>query len=69
MHTPMRLRTDVEISKRYGIPLATLRAARTRGFGPAYLKLGRSVRYQDEDIDSWLKAARVQPGDQTQLTA
>lgn len=31
------------------------------GEGPAYVKVGRSVRYYQSDLDAWLKANRVQP--------
>ena len=33
------------------ITLAKLRCA---GGGPAFLKIGRSVRYRPEDIEAWL---------------
>lgn len=31
-------------------------AARHRGTGPRYVKLGRSVRYRKSDVLAWLKA-------------
>lgn len=34
------------------------RQNRTRG--PAFLKLGRSVRYHIDDLNSWLKEHRIQ---------
>lgn len=27
---------------------------RTKGFGPKYYKLGRSVRYKKADVDAWI---------------
>lgn len=32
----------------------TLTAWRTQGSGPAYIKVGRSIRYLLVDIESWL---------------
>jgi hypothetical protein len=32
---------------------------RCRGGGPAYLKFGRSVRYEPKSLDDWLSARRV----------
>jgi len=48
--------------------LAYLRAARSRGDiggrtpGPPFLRLGRSVSYRRDDLDSWLAACRVRQG-------
>jgi hypothetical protein len=45
--------------------VAYLRAGRSRGHvggstpGPAYLRLGRTIRYRRDDLDSWLAARRV----------
>lgn len=36
-----------------------LRKARRLGHGPAYLRVGRSIRYQLADLDAWLAAHRV----------
>lgn len=50
-----------------GVSHFTLRQARARTWakpyrqpsGPAYLKLGRSVRYRLADLDAWLDAHRI----------
>lgn len=48
-----------------GMSAAYLRADRYRGHvggntpGPAYLRLGRTIRYCLEDLDAWLAARRV----------
>jgi len=48
-----------------GMSAAFLRADRCRGVvgnrtpGPAYLRLGRTIRYRREDLDAWLAAHRV----------
>jgi predicted DNA-binding transcriptional regulator AlpA len=44
------------LSTKLGIPEATLSQWRYRSIGPAYIKVGRHVRYRDEDVDAWLDA-------------
>ena len=34
----------------------TLEAWRCRGGGPRFLKLGRSVRYRQADLDEWIES-------------
>ncbi len=52
-----------------GMSAAFLRAGRLRGIvgnstpPPAYLKLGRSVKYHRRDLDTWLAARRVDPAE------
>ena len=43
-------------------PVGTLQQWRHRGIGPAYVKVGRSVRYLRSDLRSFLQAHRVEPG-------
>lgn len=55
--------------------VAYLRADRSRGHvagstpGPAYLRLGRAIRYRRDDLDSWLAARRVDRSSRSQLSA
>ena len=37
-----------------------LKEARRKGTGPAYLRIGRMIRYARDDLDAWLQAHRVQ---------
>lgn len=39
----------------------TLRNLRSQGRGPAFSKLGRSVRYTREDLAAWVARNRVDP--------
>lgn len=39
----------------------TLETWRYQGRGPAYIKVGNSVRYRKSAIDSWLDAQTVNP--------
>lgn len=41
-----------------GLSPATLETMRTRGGGPVFVKLGRRVLYQREDLDQWLSERR-----------
>ncbi len=40
----------------------TLEAWRSRGEGPAYVRVGRRVVYARSDLAAWLRERRVQPG-------
>ena len=52
--------TEKQASRYLNISLAFLRRRRSQGTppgsipGPRFLKLGKSVRYRLEDLDSWL---------------
>ena len=46
-------------ARRVGLSLSMLAKMRCLGGGPAYLKLGRAVRYRQDDLDAWLAARRV----------
>ena len=53
--------TESEAATRLGLKVATLRAWRHQGRGPAYLRLGRAVRYLAIDIDEFLNSNRHNP--------
>lgn len=55
------LLTEKEVSNRLRLAEQTLRNWRFNGTGPAYIKLGRAVRYRQEDIESYAKEATVRP--------
>ena len=38
-----------------GLSISTLNKWRCYGFGPKYLKLGRAVRYRQEELDCYLE--------------
>ena len=44
-----------------GVARATLRNWRSRGTGPAYLRLGRRRLYARTDLDKYLQAHRIDP--------
>jgi hypothetical protein len=43
-------------------PAGTLRQWRHRGLGPAYVKLGLSVRYRRADLEQFITEHVIQPG-------
>lgn len=43
------------------IPEHSLDRLRYLGRGPAYIKIGKRVRYRREDLDAYLAANRVEP--------
>ena len=48
------LNTTEEAAKKMKLAKSTLEAWRSRGGGPVYIKMGRAVRYRDEDIEAFL---------------
>lgn len=54
--SPEKLLTQAEVAERLSVSERTLEAWRCRGFGPAFVKLGRSVRYRPSDVERWLAA-------------
>lgn len=53
------LMTETEIAKRFQLSVHTLRANRCKGTGFPYHRLGRSVRYDPEEVQAYLKANEV----------
>lgn len=53
--------TEEDAAAFVGYTPAALRAWRRQGRGPAYIRVGRSVRYRISDLDEWLGAHRVDP--------
>lgn len=51
--------TELEVARRLGLSVATLRAWRMRRKGPRYVRFGRAVRYLPGDIDRFIQASTV----------
>ena len=56
-----RFLNEKQVSMVYSWPLATLRNWRFLGRGPAYSKIGRSVRYDIADLDEFMEKNRIDP--------
>lgn len=48
------LRDEAFIAQKLECQVKTLQAWRTRGGGPKFVKVGRLVRYRDEDVAEWI---------------
>ena len=57
-HEPL---TESDAAARLGLKVATLRAWRHQGRGPAFVRLGRAIRYLTSDIDEFLITNRHSP--------
>lgn len=55
--TPAYLNTP-EAAEYLSISPQFLEAARVKGGGPAFIKVGRSVRYAVADLDAWMASNR-----------
>ena len=51
--------TRAELARELRVKGQTLAAMACRGEGPAYVKVGRSVRYRRADVEAWI-AGRMQ---------
>jgi predicted DNA-binding transcriptional regulator AlpA len=56
---------EKQVSELTGIALPTLRNYRCTGKGPAYHKIGRSVRYSMYDIQAFMESCRIKPLNQS----
>ena len=59
LDVPRRLLKDYEVEAQYGISRFTLRADRVHGRRFKFIKIGRSVYYRVEDIETMLDSLVV----------
>jgi predicted DNA-binding transcriptional regulator AlpA len=52
---------DTDAAKILGLHPQTLRNKRSRGEGPPYVKLGRAVRYFEDDLIAYLDKRKIEP--------
>lgn len=50
------LLTPVEAARFLRVSLSWLAKARMRGDGPAYVKVGRAIRYSDAALSQWMRS-------------
>lgn len=61
IHPPSEFCGAVDAAVYLKVSVATLESWRAESVGPAYYRVGRSIRYTYADLDSWLSAQRVDP--------
>jgi len=52
------LLSPADLADELGVPTGTLADWRSRGIGPAYLRIGKHARYRRADVDRWLDSRR-----------
>lgn len=57
--------TERQLADELHLPHRTLTQWRYLNRGPAFVRAGRHVRYRRSDVDAWLAAQTVTPGDVT----
>lgn len=55
-HALADLMSPVDVSRYLGVPSGTLANWRYLGRGPAFLRVGRRVRYRTIDVTAWVEA-------------
>lgn len=60
--TKVRHLTIKDLAERVGVGITTIYRWNSHGGGPAYLKIGRHVRYRLVDVERW-EASRFTGGD------
>ena len=50
-----RLHRPEEVAEALGVPVATLYQWRYKGIGPTAVKVGRHLRYRDEDVTQFIE--------------
>ena len=55
------LLTTEQAAEFLGKSVSAMTIDRCRCTGPAYFKLGRSVRYDLSDLEAWLESCRIDP--------
>ncbi|MEH2626085.1 putative site-specific integrase-resolvase [Bradyrhizobium sp. AZCC 1719] len=58
----INLLTEAEVADFLGKSVITLARWRREGYGPAYVRIGRSPRYRREDLALFMQANSIVPG-------
>jgi excisionase family DNA binding protein len=57
-----RLLWPEQVAEMLGVPIGTLANWRYQGRGPAFVKVGRHVRYRRSDVAGWIEEHVVPAG-------
>lgn len=55
------LLTEVQASDLLFLSVRTLQTWRSERFGPAYIRVGRAIRYRLGDLLAWIEANKISP--------
>lgn len=53
------LLTTIEAARKLRLSVRTLERLRVAGDGPAFVKVRKSVRYRETDLEAWLASRKV----------
>jgi excisionase family DNA binding protein len=56
-----RLLTPAEVAERLRVSTRTLEFWRHQGRGPAYVRVGKRVRYRSDDVEAFIGEQRTAP--------
>ena len=59
---PLQILNEADTARYIGMSRVWLRISRMRGIGPAYIRIGRAIRYAVSDLDKFLENHRVRHG-------
>lgn len=51
--------TEVQAANLLRLSVRTLQAWRPKGYGPAFVRAGRAIRYRKIDLDTWVEGQVV----------
>ena len=54
-----QLKTEAQLCKQLQITKACARAWRRKHVGPKWIKVGRLVRYDENDVEEWLREQTI----------
>ncbi len=57
--------TAPETAAIFGVTLSWLAKARMRGDGPAYIKVGQSIRYSEVALQQWIRSRQLNSDDRS----
>lgn len=60
METKSKIMNEKQAAQYVGLSQRTLQAYRFKRKPPTYIKVGRAVRYRQDDLDDFLEANRVE---------
>jgi predicted site-specific integrase-resolvase len=55
------LMKEREAADRLSVSFRTMQTWRSRGGGPAFIRIAGAVRYAEDDLDSFIRAGRTPP--------